>query len=177
MQKVTVLCVGKLKERFYIDAAAEYAKRLSRFCQLEIVELPEERLPDNPSQAQIDAALAREGEAIRARIPAGAAVTALCVEGPALLQRRAGPAHGPMGQSGRGTAGVPHRRVLRPAPFRQGALVPAPFHVPYDLSSSSCPGDAAGADLSGLSDQRRFPLSQVTVFQIYYRGGAALWIS
>lgn len=61
MQKVTVLCVGKLKERFYIDAAAEYAKRLSRFCQLEIVELPEERLPDNPSQAQIDAALAREG--------------------------------------------------------------------------------------------------------------------
>ena len=41
MQKVTVLCVGKLKERFYIDAAAEYAKRLSRFCQLEIVELPE----------------------------------------------------------------------------------------------------------------------------------------
>ena len=48
MQKVTVLCVGKLKERFYMDAAAEYAKRLSRFCQLEIVELPEERLPDNP---------------------------------------------------------------------------------------------------------------------------------
>ena len=81
MQKVTVLCVGKLKERFYMDAAAEYAKRLSRFCQLEIVELPEERLPDNPSQAQIDAALSREGEAIRARIPAGAAVTALCVEG------------------------------------------------------------------------------------------------
>ena len=81
MQKVTVLCVGKLKDRFYMDAAAEYAKRLSRFCQLEIVELPEERLPDNPSQAQIDAALSREGEAIRARIPAGAAVTALCVEG------------------------------------------------------------------------------------------------
>ena len=61
MQKVTVLCVGKLKERFYMDAAAEYAKRLSRFCQLEIVELPEERLPDNPSQALIDAALSREG--------------------------------------------------------------------------------------------------------------------
>ena len=40
MQKVTVLCVGKLKERFYIDAAAEYAKRLSRHCRLEILELP-----------------------------------------------------------------------------------------------------------------------------------------
>ena len=44
MQKVTVLCVGKLKERFYADAAAEYEKRLSRYCKLKIVELPEERL-------------------------------------------------------------------------------------------------------------------------------------
>ena len=52
MQKVTVLCVGKLKERFYMDAAAEYAKRLSRFCQLEIVELPEERLPDKPCSSE-----------------------------------------------------------------------------------------------------------------------------
>ena len=41
MQKVTILCVGKLKEKFYIDAAAEYVKRLSRFCKLELVELPE----------------------------------------------------------------------------------------------------------------------------------------
>ena len=46
MQKVTILCVGKLKEKFYIDAAAEYVKRLSRFCKLELVELPEERLPE-----------------------------------------------------------------------------------------------------------------------------------
>ena len=41
MQKVTILCVGKLKEKFYIDAAAEYVKRLQRLCRLEIVELPE----------------------------------------------------------------------------------------------------------------------------------------
>ena len=45
MQKVTILCTGKLKEKFYLDAAAEYAKRLSRFCKLDILELPEERLP------------------------------------------------------------------------------------------------------------------------------------
>lgn len=38
MQRVTVICVGKLKERFYIDAAAEYAKRLSRYCRLELLE-------------------------------------------------------------------------------------------------------------------------------------------
>ena len=45
MQKMTILCTGKLKEKFYLDAAAEYVKRLSRFCKLEIIELPEERLP------------------------------------------------------------------------------------------------------------------------------------
>ena len=81
MQKVTVLCVGKLKEKFYIDAAAEYVKRLSRFCKLELVELPEERLPEDPSPAQIEAALLKEAAAIRAKLPAGAALIALCVEG------------------------------------------------------------------------------------------------
>ena len=81
MQKVTVLCVGKLKEKFYMDAAAEYAKRLSRFCKLELVELPEERLPEDPSPAQIEAALLKEAAAIRAKLPAGASLIALCVEG------------------------------------------------------------------------------------------------
>ncbi|MBQ9347482.1 MAG: 23S rRNA (pseudouridine(1915)-N(3))-methyltransferase RlmH, partial [Oscillibacter sp.] len=81
MRRVSVLCTGRLKERFYIDAAAEYAKRLSRFCTLEIVELPEERLPDNPSPAQIAAALRKEAAAVRDHIPAGAYTIALCVEG------------------------------------------------------------------------------------------------
>lgn len=81
MQRVSVICVGKLKERFYIEAAAEYCKRLSRCCKLELVELPEQRLPENPSPAEIERALAREAEAIRSRLPAGAAVAALCVEG------------------------------------------------------------------------------------------------
>ena len=76
MQKVTIRCVGKLKEKFYIDAAAEYVKRLSRFCKLELVELPEERLPEDPSPAQI-----KEAAAIRAKLPSGAALIALCVEG------------------------------------------------------------------------------------------------
>ena len=40
MQRITVLCVGKLKEKFYADAAAEYIKRLSRYCKLEVLELP-----------------------------------------------------------------------------------------------------------------------------------------
>ena len=81
MQRVSVICVGKLKERFYIEAAAEYCKRLSRCCKLELVELPEQRLPENPAPAEIERALAREAEAIRSRLPAGATVAALCVEG------------------------------------------------------------------------------------------------
>ncbi len=84
MQTIQLICVGKLKEKFYADAAAEYAKRLGAYCKLTVWELPEERLPDKPSPAQIDAALDREGGRILAKLPPGAAVVALCVEGTAL---------------------------------------------------------------------------------------------
>ena len=60
MVSVHIICVGKMKEKFYIDAAAEYVKRLSAYCRLQVVELPEERLPADPSRAQIDAALRGE---------------------------------------------------------------------------------------------------------------------
>ena len=81
MQKVTILCVGKLKEKFYADAVSEYSKRLSRFCKLDIVELNEERLPEGPSPAQVETALSKEADAIRAKLPPAAMVIALCVEG------------------------------------------------------------------------------------------------
>ena len=81
MQRILVISVGKMKERFYMDAAAEYVKRLSRFCRLEIVELPEVRLPEAPSPAQVEQALYREAEAVREKIPAGADIVALCIEG------------------------------------------------------------------------------------------------
>lgn len=81
MYNITILCVGKLKEKFYIDASAEYSKRLSRYCKLNLVELKEERLPDDPSQAQIDAALSREADAIRAKLPPNSSVVAMCIEG------------------------------------------------------------------------------------------------
>ena len=81
MQRVTVLCVGKLKEKFYLEAAAEYVKRLQRFCKLELVGLPESRLPESPSPAEVQRALAAEAVAIRERLPRGGAVIALCIEG------------------------------------------------------------------------------------------------
>lgn len=81
MQRVTILCVGKLKEKFYTEAAAEYLKRLQRHCKCEIIELPEVRLSDNPSQAEIARALREEGENIRRKLPKGGAVVAMCIEG------------------------------------------------------------------------------------------------
>ena len=84
MQNVTVLCVGRLKEKFYLDACAEYQKRLTRCCKLSLVELSEERLGENPSAAQIEAALEREAAAIEEKLPRGGLVVALCVEGEAL---------------------------------------------------------------------------------------------
>ena len=81
MLSVTLICVGKMKEKFYIDAAAEYVKRLGAYCRLNVVELPEQRLPPNPTRGEIDAALAREAEAIREKIPQNSSVVALCIEG------------------------------------------------------------------------------------------------
>ena len=81
MAGISVICVGKLKEKFYQEAAAEYAKRLGGYCRLNIVELPEQKLPKNPAPAEIQNALEKEGEAIRAKIPPGSRVAALCVEG------------------------------------------------------------------------------------------------
>ncbi len=73
--------MGKLKEKFYRDAVEEYSKRLQRFCKLEITELPETRLPEDSSPAQVRQALAAEAALIRERLPRGGAVIALCVEG------------------------------------------------------------------------------------------------
>ncbi|WP_132085314.1 23S rRNA (pseudouridine(1915)-N(3))-methyltransferase RlmH [Harryflintia acetispora] len=81
MMNVTVLAVGKLKERYLTDGCREYEKRLGAFCKLNLVELPEHRLPDNPSAAEIQNGIEREGDMILAKIPAGSTTVALCIEG------------------------------------------------------------------------------------------------
>ena len=69
MFDITLITMGKLKEKFYISAAQEYTKRLSGYCHFTLVELPESRLPENPSPAEIAAGLEKEAETILARIP------------------------------------------------------------------------------------------------------------
>ena len=84
MFHVTLLTVGKNKEKFYQEAAAEYAKRLNMFCKFSLVELPEVRLPENPGATQIAAGLAKEAEAIFDAIPKGAWFCVLTPEGKTL---------------------------------------------------------------------------------------------
>ena len=88
MLAVRLICVGRLGEKFWAAACAEYEKRLSAYCRLEIVELPEQRLPQSPSRGEIDAALKKEAALIDAKIPSGAALVALCVEGKPLSSER-----------------------------------------------------------------------------------------
>lgn len=72
MFDITLIVMGKLKEKFYLSAATEYEKRLKGYCRFQLVELPEHRLPDAPSSAEIAAGLEKEAEQILSRIPKGA---------------------------------------------------------------------------------------------------------
>lgn len=81
MEKIDIVCVGSLKEKFTRDMCGEYIKRLSRFCDLKITELPESRLPQSPSDAQIAQALEREGEQMLSCVRHESYKIAMCVEG------------------------------------------------------------------------------------------------
>lgn len=80
MLNVKIVCVGKLKEAWLSSASAEYIKRLSRYCSFSLTELSECTLPENPSQSQIDAALAKEAAEIT-KACSGCYTVALCIEG------------------------------------------------------------------------------------------------
>ena len=81
MFDITLIAMGKLKEPFYLSAAAEYAKRLSGYCRFTLLELPESRLPENPSPSEIAQGLEKEADAILSRIPKGAWLCVLTPEG------------------------------------------------------------------------------------------------
>lgn len=81
MLEVKIITVGSLKEAYLKDAIAEYGKRLSAFSKVEITELKEYKLPDDPSDKDIEKALLDEAERIIKAIPKKAYVIPLCVEG------------------------------------------------------------------------------------------------
>ncbi len=79
--RISIICVGKIKERFYTDACAEYVKRLSKYTRLDIVELPDEKTYENASDTMVDAILNKEAGRILDKVPDQAYVYATAIEG------------------------------------------------------------------------------------------------
>lgn len=81
MMSVNIICVGKLKEKYLKDGCDEYIKRLSAYSKVTVTEVAEERCGDNPSDMQIKNVIEKEGERIICKIPKGACVIPMCIEG------------------------------------------------------------------------------------------------
>ena len=79
--KITILTVGKIKEKYLRDAIAEYSKRLSRYCKLEIIEVADEKTPENASETVEDAIRSKEGERLLKNVRDGAFVITLEIGG------------------------------------------------------------------------------------------------
>lgn len=79
--KITVLSVGKVKEKFYREAIEEFVKRLSRYCKLEIIEVSDEKTQEQASETEMRLVKEKEGERLLKNIKEDAYVIALCIEG------------------------------------------------------------------------------------------------
>lgn len=79
--RITVITVGKIKEKFYTDAIGEYAKRLSKYCKLDMVEVADEKAPETLSEKEEIQIKDKEGERILAKVPDSAYVICLAIEG------------------------------------------------------------------------------------------------
>ena len=104
MFSLTLICVGKLKEKFYLSASEEYTKRLRGYADFTLIELPEVRLSDNPSQAEIMQALSKESDAIRAKIPKGSWLCVFTPEGKLLSSEELASTLATVKQSGKSSA-------------------------------------------------------------------------
>jgi 23S rRNA (pseudouridine1915-N3)-methyltransferase len=79
--KITIFCVGKIKEKFYREAVAEYVKRLSRYCKLSIVEVADEKTDENASQTEIEQVKEKEGARLLAAMKEDGYCIALAIDG------------------------------------------------------------------------------------------------
>ena len=79
--KITILCVGKVKEKFYRDAISEFTKRLSRYCKMDIVEVADEKTVEDASETEIRLVKEKEGDRLLKNIKDDAFVVCLCIDG------------------------------------------------------------------------------------------------
>ena len=157
MLTVNCICVGKLKERYWTQACEEYQKRLGAFCKFRIMEVAEYKLPEQPSETQIQQALKAEGEKIL-QLAAGSTLIPLCIEGkqidsPALAQHL-----GTLALNGVSAVSfvIGSSHGLCDKVKQSGTL--AAFHVTYDVSASIGKGNALRANLPCISDTKSWPL-------------------
>lgn len=123
--KITLVTVGKLKERYWTDAVSEYSKRLSRYCRLEILQTADEKTPDHAGQALEEQIKEKEGQRILSLIPDDAYVIALAIEGVMMDSEELAAMMGQLGVKGAsqivfvigGSLGLP-RQVLKRADFQ-----------------------------------------------------------
>lgn len=107
MINVNLIAVGKLKESYFREACAEYAKRLGAFCKLKITEIPESRLPDSPSEKEICTALASEGKVISQLISGKDCYNiAMCIEGKKLSSEEFAAKIGKVSVEGKSTLNI-----------------------------------------------------------------------
>lgn len=85
---IKIICIGKLKEKYWLDAVSEYSKRLSKYCKLNIIELKESKLPSNPSKADEINVIIKEGEDIAKQIKTSEYVVTLEIEGKLLSSEK-----------------------------------------------------------------------------------------
>ena len=138
MFDITLITMGKLKEKFYISASEEYKKRLGGYCKFTLLELPEVRLPENPSPAEISAGLEKEAELIFSKIPKGAWFCVFTPEGKLLSSEGLAEKMASVKNSGKSSAcfligssfGMADRVKLR-ADFR---LSMSPMTFPHHLA-------------------------------------------
>ena len=136
--KITLVTVGKIKERFFEDAIAEYSKRLGRYCKLEIIQVADEKTPDGASENVERQIREKEGQRILAQIKDGAYVLALAIEGKMLSSEEQRP------------SGICHRWI--PGTFQRGdgpGRLCSQF-LKNDISAPADAGDTFGADLQRI---------------------------
>lgn len=104
MFDITLITMGKLKEKFYTAAAEEYKKRLGGYCKFNLIELPEVRLPEDPSPAEISAGLEKEAELIFSKVPKGAWFCVFTPEGKELSSEKFAEKLGDVKLSGKSSA-------------------------------------------------------------------------
>lgn len=151
MFSITLITMGKLKEKFYISAAEEYKKRLGGYCAFTLLELPEARLPENPSPGEIEAGLEKEAELIFSKIPKGSWFCVLTPEGKALSSEAFADKLRDVKNSGKSSACFLIGSSFGMSPPCQATGGFPPLHGGNDLPPSSGSHHGSGTALPGGS--------------------------